>query len=324
MTNSSNMPISRNILVENNLYDGGGFNQVGNAGDAYGTHSGAEYITFRNNVARGTTQYIFRIRSNETIIEGNNVTGTSGQGTISAYVMSMTGKNLIVRDNVFSSNIDGKEDAWQLPASYQLANFILISSTSSLLNDSTSYLIATNNIIRGFPQYGKFINFPSSKDTMYNLSLSNNHSYSYHNGGIFSYLSPADSFWLINAQITDEQISTSSNVPLSFINPDEIVFDSTSYANYIYRGEKYQHIGLDNYSSSIQNMGQFTGTQQADTTVIPGAEVTDHYQITPLFEDATFPTSNDVLGYVPKTDTLIVRRPAGGTSDLKYIYKRTK
>ena len=67
--------------------------------------------------------------------------------------------------------------------------------------------------------------------------------------------------------------------------------------------------------------GTFTTTVEHDTVLISGALNTDSYLLTPK---GTAADPQDVLFAEPKADTLIVHRPASGTSGLVYFYWRFK
>jgi hypothetical protein len=72
---------------------------------------------------------------------------------------------------------------------------------------------------------------------------------------------------------------------------------------------------------SSHGSGSFSTTDTADTLLISGALTTDFYFLTPRGSTIT---SNDVLSATAKTDTLIVSRPASGTSGLGYNYFRIR
>jgi hypothetical protein len=65
----------------------------------------------------------------------------------------------------------------------------------------------------------------------------------------------------------------------------------------------------------------FTTTATADTVTITGATSSDYYWVTPKGSSIT---SNDVLSVTAGTNTLIVNRPASGTSGLGYNWLRRK
>ena len=68
-------------------------------------------------------------------------------------------------------------------------------------------------------------------------------------------------------------------------------------------------------------IGTFTGTEQLDTVVIGGGLATDHYLLSP---EGTAADPQDVLFYEAIADSLIVHRPASGTSGLTYTWWRFK
>jgi len=71
----------------------------------------------------------------------------------------------------------------------------------------------------------------------------------------------------------------------------------------------------------IRGTSSFTTTSTADTVLVSGASATDFYSLTPT---GTAVDTLDVLMSVPKSDTLIVIRPAGGTSGLTYDWIKFK
>jgi len=78
-----------------------------------------------------------------------------------------------------------------------------------------------------------------------------------------------------------------------------------------------------NYNAIVDLSGSaaFTTTATADTVLISTATVLDKYLLTPYGASVD---STDVLMGEAKVDTLIVHRPAGGTSGLTYHWWRFK
>jgi hypothetical protein len=72
-------------------------------------------------------------------------------------------------------------------------------------------------------------------------------------------------------------------------------------------------------TSIVKGTGTFTTTAEADTVLISGAASTDEYLLSPK---GTAADPQDVLFWEAKTDTLIVHRPASGTSGLVYTWLR--
>lgn len=105
--------------------------------------------------------------------------------------------------------------------------------------------------------------------------------------------------------------------PGGWINKSQKAVDSLLYALVVYTDQKQLYIRSDTLviSDSLSFQGAFTGTAQYDTTVVPGADSLD--VVCATAREAVL-TANDLLSVYVKQDTVIVARPASGTSGLKY------
>jgi hypothetical protein len=77
-----------------------------------------------------------------------------------------------------------------------------------------------------------------------------------------------------------------------------------------------------NFTTTVMDTNAFTTTAQADTVVISGALATDYYLL--CTRGTSAPDTTDVLSYEAKAGSLIVHRPAGGTSGQQYLWLRLK
>lgn len=129
----------------------------------------------------------------------------------------------------------------------------------------------------------------------------------------------------------------SARVPNTILNEDKEKIDSLIYDLIVWTDSvqfvlivdtnitttPHLVLKISNYATGIDT---FTTTATVDTIILAGADtlnsVVDLFWLQPY---GTTITSNDVLGYyVIDPDTLIVIRPASGTSGLVYVWRWIK
>ncbi len=95
--------------------------------------------------------------------------------------------------------------------------------------------------------------------------------------------------------------------------------DSLMYALVVFTDTNQLAIVNDTlvFSDRMSGIASFTGTDQVDTLAILGFRPTD---ILTVSVRDTIPTSNDLLGVYPATDTAYIKRAAAGISGLTYSW----
>jgi hypothetical protein len=123
---------------------------------------------------------------------------------------------------------------------------------------------------------------------------------------------PADSTTYYNLFV-----STLMTNPGGYLNLNWVKIDSLLNELIVLTDLKQLWIVNDSlrFSDSLSWHGQFSTTSQYDTTVVPGADSLD---VVVVSVRENIPSANDLLSVKVITDTVIVQRPASGTSGLKY------
>lgn len=142
---------------------------------------------------------------------------------------------------------------------------------------------------------------------------------------VLAQVGDTDTPYATNGWDAPEAYSTYYNLPIyrllsnpgGWININQRMVDSLFNALVVYTDTNQLYIENDTlkFSSNISGMDAFTTTAEYDTVVISGIDSLD---VVIVSSREVVPSANDRLGVFLKSDTLIVGRPASGTSGLKY------
>jgi len=147
----------------------------------------------------------------------------------------------------------------------------------------------------------------------------------------------------VSAQVYDDPIDStthynlrqyaqSAQVPAEILNEDKSIIDSVLYS-LITTADSLDFVLVSDTSYSTEFLvlkisnyangwSSFSGTNTTDTFTVSGGGLDSATTLFWLQPNGTAITSNDVLVYNVLTDsTVIVTRPASGTSGLKYTWR---
>lgn len=105
--------------------------------------------------------------------------------------------------------------------------------------------------------------------------------------------------------------------PGGWININQRMVDSLLYKLIVYTDTTQMIIQDDTlvFSNDLSGIDEFTGTATTDTLLISGIDAGDVFIVT--IRDAVA-TANDILSVFIEPNKVIIKRPSGGTSGLKY------
>ena len=149
----------------------------------------------------------------------------------------------------------------------------------------------------------------------------------------------------IKAQVYDEPIDStthynlrlyeqSARVPAEILNDDKETIDSVMYSLIVWTDSLQYIMVVDTnvtkthltfkISNYATGSAAFTTTATTCSVVVAGADTLDEDNDIFLLTPYGTTNANDVLGYTVSVDTLIVNRPASGSSGLKFKWRWIK
>lgn len=302
---------TRNTFFEGNEINAQGLANTGLPLSNYSargihSHPAAEAIYITNNTFI-QSYYAAFVQAFDVLFSENKIRGS---GTTAFYVGAGGGMKIV--NNDYDANYTKRDTIIN-----HLNNFVDIKS--GYFVDSTNYLVVSNNNVKGLN--GSFI--LANRDSIYNLTVKNNDvEFDRVDGGNIYLIQGGVK--LFDANISDNS-QTIHKGNFAFSNATFDANSSVNYvtgANFFYKGGiKIDSLSFDgstwqnSASQTVTYLDQFSGTSTRDTLVVSGAPADARWFATVR---STNVTSNDVLAVQAKTDSVIVIRPSGGTSNLPY------